>query len=93
MGRALATKTMRQLLEHHPTVSAWFTTTQALFNAMALNLLRLANWLAQIPFATTRRQLNAPLLCAGPGHITVDHIAEPKLSILGCLQCSLWPVR
>jgi hypothetical protein len=64
MGQAQATKTMRQLLEHHPTVSAWFTTTQALFNAVALNLLRLANWLAQIPFATTRRSRFAQLRVA-----------------------------
>jgi hypothetical protein len=55
MGQAQATKTIRQPLGHHPTVPAWFTTAQALFNAVTLNLLRLANWLAQIPFATTRR--------------------------------------
>jgi transposase len=34
MGQAKATKTIRQPLEHRPTVSAWFTTTQALFNAV-----------------------------------------------------------
>jgi hypothetical protein len=34
MGQAKATKTIRQPLEYRPTVSAWFTTTQALFNAV-----------------------------------------------------------
>ena len=34
MGQAKAIKTIRQPLEHRPIVSAWFTTTQALFNAV-----------------------------------------------------------
>ena len=34
MGQAKAIKTIRQPLEHRPTVSLWFTTTQALFNAV-----------------------------------------------------------
>jgi hypothetical protein len=35
MGQAKATKTIRQPLEHRPTVSAWFVTPQTLFNAVA----------------------------------------------------------
>ena len=34
MGEAKAIKTIRQPLEHRPIVSAWFTTTQTLFNAV-----------------------------------------------------------
>jgi hypothetical protein len=36
MGEAKATKTIQQPLEHRPTVSGWFMTTQALFNAVAV---------------------------------------------------------